>query len=82
MRQKPRIRIGRETGRGVCVMTGVVDYSFNVEVDGKRLEITLVQTKSGKFLQPAFWDRRTEDRVRMNRDIAMKIKNELIGSRI
>ena len=82
MRQKLGYKIGRETGRGVCVMTGAVDYSFNVEVNGKRLEVTLVQTKSGKFLNPTFWDRRTEDRVRVNRDIAKKIKNELIGSRI
>ena len=82
MRQKPRIRIGRETGRGVCVMTGAVDYSFNVEVNGKRLEVTLVHTKSGKFLQPTFCDRRTEDRVRVNCQIATRIKNELIGSRI
>jgi len=80
--QKPSIKIGRETGRGVCVMTGAIDYSFNVVVNGRRLEVTLVQTKSGKFLEPTFWDNKSENPVRVNRSISKKVKNELIGSRI
>ena len=79
---KTSIKVGRETGRGVCVMTGAVDYSFNVVVNGCRLEVTLVQTKSGKFLEPTFWDRKSEIPVRINRAIAARVKNELVGSRI
>lgn len=80
--QKPRIKIGRETGHGVCFMTGAVDYSFNVEINGKRMEVTIVQTKSGKFLNPTFWYRDSGDKAKVNRDIAVKVKNELVGSRI
>jgi hypothetical protein len=82
MWQKTHYKIGRKTGSGVCVKTGAVDYSFNVDINSRKLEVTLVLTKSGKFLKPTFWDRRTEDRVKVNRRITAKIKNELIGSRI
>jgi len=78
----PSIKIGRETGRGVCVMTGAADYSFNVVVNGRRLEVTLVQTKSGKFLEPTFWDRKSEIPVKVNKAITTRVKNELIGCRI
>jgi hypothetical protein len=82
MRKKTRYKIGRKTGSGVCVKTGAVDYSFNVDINGRKLEVTLVLTKNGKFLKPTFWDRRTEDRVMVNKKITTKVKNELIGSRI
>lgn len=80
--QKMSIKIGRKTGMGTCIMTGAVDYSFNVVVNGRRLEVTLVQTRSGKFLEPTFWDGKSEIPVRVNKAIATKVKNELIGSRI
>jgi len=82
MKQKTYFKIGKKTGCGVCVMTGAVDYSFNVEINGRKLEVTLVQTKSGKFLKPTFWHRVTAMKVKVNQRIAERIKNELIESRI
>ena len=78
----PSIKIGRETGRGACIMTGAVDHSFNVVVNSRHLEVTIVQTKSGKFMEPTFWDGKSEMPVKINKTIATRVKNELIGSRI
>lgn len=77
MRRKQCYKIGRETGRGFCFLNGEADYSFNVVIKGRKLEVTMIQNRDGKFLEPEFWKRDTHVKVRIAQGITNRIKCEL-----
>ncbi|MEW6556061.1 MAG: hypothetical protein AB1349_01750 [Elusimicrobiota bacterium] len=76
---KAQIKVGRETGMGVTIADGSMDWSYYVTINGRRYDVTVEQFASGKFNSKVWiWDHNKDRQVQFNKRIEYIVREKVI----